>query len=238
MIAAHRTLRMARAAAVPDHHARRDRPGHRQDRDRPDAAPGRGRGHDPAGRPRDRLRLGAVHGAAVGGRKPGGVGPEASWRQAAGRVSCSLSSRVPLARGMCSDAGEARGEGSSSDDVDASPTAHRDRCESLAGRDCRRATAGGSASATCGRATSTRSPSSASTWSGSRRPGRSDPAAGACGDPSPPCGTAARSSCPTARTTTSWVRRTRSAPTSPPRTSAVRTGWPSCVPAWPRPVWR
>ena len=59
--------------------------------------------------------------------------PEASSRQAAGRVSCSLSSRVPLARGMCSDAGEARGEGSSSDDVDASPTAHRDRCESLAG---------------------------------------------------------------------------------------------------------
>ena len=42
------------------------------------------------------------------------------------------------------------------------------------------------------------------------------------------------SSCPTARTTTSWARRTRSAPTSRPRTSAARTGWPSCARAWPR----
>ena len=64
------------------------------------------------------------------GRQPGGL---VRACQPAGRVSCSLSSRVPLARGLCSDAGEARGEGSSSDDVDASPTAHRDRFESLAG---------------------------------------------------------------------------------------------------------
>ena len=207
-----------------------------QDRDRPRCRSRSRARHDPAGRPRDRLRLGAVHRATVGGREPGGLGPEASWRQAAGRVSCSLSSRVPLARGMCSDAGEARGEGSSSDDVDASPTAHRDRCESLAG-----AIVG--ARRPAGRLRRRPGARHRPDRRARLRPGLADgglddrirqpaPVAVAALAARPPRGAPA----PRLGRRHRRVRRTRSAPTSRPRTSAARTGWPSCVRAWPRPV--